>query len=147
MHEKLLPLGINTTRPEYCVSVAASLEIHLALNPLFRNKAVSDGALSFYHDHFVHIRVSKFTYGIVCNTLFNLTDSDHQQRARAHKIFTATSGHLRVPDFFDVILPKVCSFSFVVARPSSLFLCRTRKFRKPRNSEGPMGANVCRSTT
>jgi hypothetical protein len=136
---------MNITRPEHHVSVAASLEIHFVLNSLFRNKAVSDGALSFYHDHFVRTRVSKFTYGTFCVPLFVPTDPDHQQRA--HKTFIAASGFLRINDFFDVILPKVCSLSFVIARCSSLFLCRTRKFRRPRNSEGPFVMNVCRRTS
>ena len=104
VQEKLLPYDMNITRPEHHVSVAASLEIHLVLNSLFRNKAVSDGALSFYHDHFVRTRVSKFTYGTFCGPLFDLTNRDHQRRA--HMAYTAASGHLRISSF-DVILPKV----------------------------------------
>jgi hypothetical protein len=145
VQEKLLPHDMNITRPEHHVSVAASFEIHLVLNSLFRNKAVSDGALSFYHDHFVRTRVSKFTFGASCHLVFDPTDPDHQQRA--HKTYTAPSGYLRVKDFFDVILPKVCSLFFVIARCSSLFLYRTRKFRRQRNSESPLVMNVRRRTT
>ena len=110
---------MNITRPEHRVSVAASLEIHLVLNSFFRNKAVSDGALSFYHDHFVRIRVSKLTYGSCCHTQFNPTAPGHQQRA--HKAFAAASGLLVIPDVFDVIVSKVGSFFSVIARRSSLF--------------------------
>ena len=52
---------MNITRSEHHVSVAASLEIHLTLNSLFRNKAVSDGTLSFYHDHFLCSKGLKIT--------------------------------------------------------------------------------------
>ena len=140
VQEKLLPYDMNITRPEHHVSVAASLEIHLVLNSLFRNKAVSDGALSFYHDHFVRTRVSKFAHGVICDAPFNPTNRDHQ--LRAHKALTGASGRLRIPDFFDIILPKVCSPSFVIARCSFLLLCRTHRFRRPRNLEGPIIVNM-----
>jgi len=81
---------------------------------LFRNKAVSDGALSFYHDRFVRIRVSKFTYGSFCEIDFNPADPDHQRRI--HNTRTDVAGDECISDFFDVILPKVCLFSFVLAR-------------------------------
>jgi hypothetical protein len=63
VREKLLPHDMDITRPDCHLSVAAFLEIHLALNSLFRNKAVSDGALSFYHDHFVRSKGLKITGG------------------------------------------------------------------------------------
>jgi hypothetical protein len=75
---------------------------------------VSDGALSFYHDHFVRTRVSKITYGNFCHIPFDPSAPDHQQRLS--KTFTSVSGNRRISDSFDVILPKVCLFSFVVAR-------------------------------
>lgn len=87
VHEKLLPHGLNIIRPENHV-----------------NKAVSDGALSFYHDHFVRTRVSKITYGNFCHIPFDPAAPDHQQRL--HKTFTSVSGNRRISDSFDVILPK-----------------------------------------
>jgi hypothetical protein len=75
---------------------------------------VSDGALSFYHDRFVHTRISKFTYGTFMSTCFDPGDPDHQQRL--HNLRTGRDGVRRIKDHFSVILPKVCLFSFVIAR-------------------------------
>lgn len=86
VHEVLTPLGLNVLRPESHV-----------------NKAVSDGAISFYLDHFVRTRVSKLTYGDFCHIPYNPLDSLH--RARASKTFTSISGNQRINDYFDVILP------------------------------------------
>ena len=66
---------------------------------------MSDGALSFYHDHFVHTRVSKFTYGSFYAICFDPTAPDHQQRL--HDTYIDLSGIKRIRDSFDVILPKV----------------------------------------
>ena len=81
---------------------------------LFRNKAVSDGALSFYHDRFVRTRVSKFTYGTFCDIDFDPADPDHKRRL--HNTWTDLAGDKCITDFFDIILPKVCLFSFVIGR-------------------------------
>ena len=43
------------------VSVLQNQTVLLLTRNFFRNKAVSDGAISFYLDHFVSTRVSKFT--------------------------------------------------------------------------------------
>ena len=78
--------------------------------PIFahiRNKAVSDGAISFYLDHFVRTRVSKITYGNFCHIPYNPNAPDH--RERLNKTFISVSGHKRISDSFDIILPKVCS--------------------------------------
>jgi len=87
----------------------------ICLNSSFRNKAVSDGALSFYHDHFVHTRVSKFAYGTFCAISFQPADPDHQQRR--HDTYTDLSGVRRVNHSFDVILPKVFLFTFLCHCP------------------------------
>ena len=75
---------------------------------------MSDGALSFYHDRFVHTRISKFTYGTFTSTHFDPAAPDHQQRL--HNLYTSRDGLRRIKDSFSVILPKVCVFSFVIAR-------------------------------
>ena len=111
------------------------------LNSSFRNKAVSDGALSFYHDHFVRTRVSKFTYGNFCSFRFDPAAPDHQQRLRA--AFTDLSGIRRIRGSFNIILPKVFNF------PSSLLavemcLRRIRKFPKIRSSEALFTVNTRR---
>ena len=101
---------------------------------LFRNKAVSDGAISFYLDHFVKTRVSKVTYGRFCTVTYDPNDSDH--KSRSHKVFTSTCGTKRIDGLFNIMIPKV---SFV----KSVFLkyfkkpsvCRILKFRRRRNFE------------
>ena len=103
----------------------------------FRNKAVSDGAISFYLDHFVRTRVSKITYGNFCHIPYDASASDH--RSRSHKVFISVSGNKRISESFDIILPKV---SYLVPFLKSMFLkknfliCRIPKFRRRRNSEG-----------
>jgi hypothetical protein len=70
-----------------------------------RNKAVSDGAISFYLDHFVRTRVSKITYGSFCHIPYDPSAPDHI--SRSHNVFIGVSGAERITDFFDIILPKV----------------------------------------
>ncbi|KAF8959248.1 hypothetical protein BDZ97DRAFT_1402193 [Flammula alnicola] len=68
------------------------------------NKAVSDGALSFYLDHFVRTRISKATYGSICSVQYDPNDKEHQKRLLAK--FVDISGETRVRGMFSVILPK-----------------------------------------
>lgn len=75
---------------------------------LCRSKAVSDGAISFYLDHFVRTRVSKFAYGQFCTLRFNPMDPEH--RCRMNETFTAYSGERRIRGYFDIILAKVGSW-------------------------------------
>ena len=70
-----------------------------------RSKAVSDGAISFYLDHFVRTRVSKVAYGNFCHIAYNPYAPDH--RLRSHKVFISVSGEKRINDSFNIILPKV----------------------------------------
>ncbi|KAF8959231.1 hypothetical protein BDZ97DRAFT_1906233 [Flammula alnicola] len=87
VHAALAHAGLNILRPENHV-----------------NKAVSDGAISFYLDHFVRSRVSKITYGNFCHIPYDQNAADH--RERISKTFTSVSGNKRISDSFDVILPK-----------------------------------------
>jgi len=87
LYDLLTPLGLNIVRPENHV-----------------NKAVSDGAISFYLDHFVRTRVSKITYGSFCHIPYNPTDPDH--KSRPQNVFTAVTGAKRIRGRFDIILPK-----------------------------------------
>ena len=83
----------------------------------FRNKAASDGAISFYLDHVVRTRVSKVTYGSFFTPRYNASDPDH--RSRSHEVFIGVSGEERINGAFDVILPKVsCLITFL----KSMFL-------------------------
>ena len=78
----------------------------------FRNKAVSDGAILFYLDHFVRTRVAKVTYGVFHGIEYDASASDH--RSRSHKVYIGTCGNERIHDFFSIILPKVsCLIPFL----------------------------------
>ncbi|KAK7032185.1 hypothetical protein VNI00_013359 [Paramarasmius palmivorus] len=80
------------------------LQLKLSRPDGFVNKAVADGAVSFYLDHCVAARISRFTYGTECCTTFNPADPQHQKRANT--IFLQASGGRAIPNVFDVILPK-----------------------------------------
>ncbi|KDR69807.1 hypothetical protein GALMADRAFT_77195 [Galerina marginata CBS 339.88] len=69
------------------------------------NKAVADGAISFYLDHFVQTRMSKFTCGVICRVPYDEKDSEHQKRV-ATKHTCPLTGETRLPDMFSVILSK-----------------------------------------
>ncbi|KAG2073742.1 hypothetical protein BDR04DRAFT_1127075 [Suillus decipiens] len=46
------------------------------------NKAVADGAVSYFIDHLVSSRVSRFTYGTECSVPFNPFDMEHRARQK-----------------------------------------------------------------
>ena len=75
----------------------------------FRNKAVSNGAISFYLDHFVRTRVSKFAYGSFYSVQYDPSDPDHI--SRSHKVRIGTSGAKAISGSFGIILPKVSCLS------------------------------------
>ncbi|KAF5321819.1 hypothetical protein D9619_002183 [Psilocybe cf. subviscida] len=87
VNEALTPLGLHIIRPDNHV-----------------NKAVSDGAISFYLDHFVQSRIAKVTYGTLCRILYDPFDPHHV--ARKSMTLTTVSGETRLDHGFSVILPK-----------------------------------------
>ena len=74
------------------------------------NKAVAVGAVSFYLNHFVTGRISKFTYGTSFHTAYIPSDPDHV--SREHKTFVDPAGEKRVPGRFDSMLLRVRHLSF-----------------------------------
>ncbi|KAJ3840341.1 hypothetical protein F5878DRAFT_73983 [Lentinula raphanica] len=68
------------------------------------NKAVADGALSYYLDHFVSARKARFTFGTECSTTYNPLDIEHIRRQST--VNTSLSGRRRVPNVFSIILSK-----------------------------------------
>ncbi|KAJ7755461.1 hypothetical protein B0H16DRAFT_715359 [Mycena metata] len=68
------------------------------------NKAVADGAISFYLEARVSARISKHTYGIEIITPYTSTNAEHVTRAGT--AFTDVSGVLMVPKKFSAILDK-----------------------------------------
>ena len=67
---------------------------------------MSNGAISFYLDHFVKTRVSKVTYGYFCHIPYVPSDPDHV--CRVGNSFISIAGEKRLSNSFDVILSKVC---------------------------------------
>ncbi|KAJ7628222.1 hypothetical protein DFH06DRAFT_1480624 [Mycena polygramma] len=93
-----LNLGVNLTRPD----------AHL-------NKAVADGAVSFYIDHHVSVRVARFTYGLQVIQVYDQGNSEHT--ARFEKVFKCATGQVIVPGTFNPILKK------------GMQVCETTEFR------------------
>ncbi|KDR67667.1 hypothetical protein GALMADRAFT_257920 [Galerina marginata CBS 339.88] len=90
VRESLEPLHLKVLRPES--------------QP---NKAVADGAISFYLDHFVRNRVSKFAYGMFGVT-YNPTIKEHKKwrASRGESAIVDTSGVEVFHDCFSIFLPK-----------------------------------------
>lgn len=70
-----------------------------------RNKAVADGAISYYVDHLVSVRSARFTYGIEVSVDFDNDNAEHRQRSDT--TYTTFSGETVVPGFFSAVLPQV----------------------------------------
>ncbi|KZP02189.1 hypothetical protein FIBSPDRAFT_771053, partial [Athelia psychrophila] len=87
LHAHMSAQGVNFFRPDSHV-----------------NKAVAEGALSFYLDRRVSARVAKKTYGFSCS--LTLEPGNKQHKKRAYKQFTDAAGNASIPGFFSVILPK-----------------------------------------
>ncbi|KAF9559594.1 hypothetical protein CPC08DRAFT_736124 [Agrocybe pediades] len=81
------------------------------------NKAVSDGAISFYLDHVVRSRVSRLAYGSFSAIRYNPSDREHLARER--NVFAMPSGEKFIDDAFIIILPKNVQVS------------ETKEFRRP----------------
>ncbi|KAF9047815.1 hypothetical protein BJ165DRAFT_1344346 [Panaeolus papilionaceus] len=79
--------GIDVSRPDRLV-----------------NKAVANGAISFYLDHLVSTRIAKFDYGTQACVAFRPDDPDHQQRSK--NTFVGASGRTWIKGLFSSILPK-----------------------------------------
>ena len=70
-----------------------------------RNKAVAEGAVSFYLQNVVAARVAKQTYGVRCFTSFDPENAEH--RLREHMTVERPSGRICIPNRFNVLLAKV----------------------------------------
>jgi len=68
------------------------------------NKAVAVGAISYYVDHFVTGRISKFTYGAATCVVYEASNPEHSRRA--HKTYVDPMGDKRVPDHFEAMLSR-----------------------------------------
>ena len=61
--------------------------------------------MSYYVDHFVAGRISKFTYGTPCHPSYDPTDPEHVRRA--YKLYVDPMGLKRVPGYFETMLSRV----------------------------------------
>ncbi|KAK7033188.1 heat shock protein 12A [Favolaschia claudopus] len=85
LQERLAPLNVTVNRPDSQTS-----------------KAVCDGAVGFYVDHHVSVRMSKAFYGVEYLRTFDPQDADHV--ARESTLCELPSGPKLLPDAFDCIL-------------------------------------------
>ncbi|KAF8966241.1 hypothetical protein BDZ97DRAFT_697700 [Flammula alnicola] len=85
------PLGLKILRPESQTS-----------------KAVADGAVSFYLDHFVRNRVSKFTYGVLARVRYDPRNKDHrkQKERSGQTLYKDKADYDMLENLFAVILSK-----------------------------------------
>ena len=72
---------------------------------MLSSKAVADGGVSYFIDHVVTARVSKYACGASCGVLYDPANQEHFKRSS--QVFRIAGGPLRLPNFFDIILPKV----------------------------------------
>ncbi|KAJ4478149.1 hypothetical protein J3R30DRAFT_3290719 [Lentinula aciculospora] len=84
--EHFEPLGLSIKRPDTHV-----------------NKAVSDGGVSFYLNHFVGSRVSRYSYGVQCSVDYDVLDLEHRQRGYC---INPIDGRRQVENCFSLILQK-----------------------------------------
>jgi len=83
----LAPTGISVSRPDGHV-----------------NKAVAEGAVSFYIDHLVSSRSARFTYGVEVSVDYD--DDDREHRVRKHRAYLDPSRTRILAHGFNAILKK-----------------------------------------
>ncbi|KAJ3881321.1 hypothetical protein F5051DRAFT_458832 [Lentinula edodes] len=66
------------------------------------NKAVADGGVSFYLEHFVSSRVARYSYGIKCSKIYQASNPEHRRRGFHNSI----AGTFQVENCFSLILQK-----------------------------------------
>ena len=74
----------------------------------YRNKAVSDGAVSYYVSHMVTARIARYSYGTFRNVEFKPDIKAHKQREG--QLLVRASGRKMVPNKWEVMLSKVRIF-------------------------------------
>ena len=104
-----------------------------------RNKAVADGCISYFIDHFVTTRVARYAYGTDCDVLYDRDNIEHHQRASS--AYVSLEGDFWIRNTFDVILPKVSIFLLFPSSPAefNISFLRTPKSQRLRSSTGLIG--------
>jgi len=132
LQASLQTLGLNLSRPDRHQYVSIKFQ-NLSSSQSSRNKAVSEGAVSFHLNHLVSVRVAKWTYGTRVAVNFNESNPEHQQRINS--IDADPSGTLAVPNYWSSILRKVCKsylscLSFWNLKPRELGYPKPKSFGK-----------------
>ena len=78
---------------------------------IVRSKAVSDGAISYYLEHFVTYRIAKATYGVPIHTRFNPLNPLH--RARLDDLELGPAGFFFEDGFSPLVTKVYLSMNFV----------------------------------
>jgi hypothetical protein len=73
------------------------------------NKAVADGAVSYYLDHYVSARVAKRSYGLKIDDHFNASNPEHIRRIETK--YMKADGNYHIPGAFSTILRKCTAVS------------------------------------
>ena len=107
LQERLKSLDLMLFKPNTQTYVFRLLLKRMAnLSCMYRNKAVSEGAVAFHMDHNVTARVMRMTYGVICNIDYSETNPEHA--ARKQMRIPRPSGRVVLPNAFSSILTKVC---------------------------------------
>ncbi|TFK63659.1 hypothetical protein BDN72DRAFT_963759 [Pluteus cervinus] len=86
------------------LSAVAAKGVSLCRPDSHINKVVANGAVSYFLDHRVSSRVSKFIYGVkACE---NYVHSNKEHVRRKSRRFSQLSGRVCIPGAFTIILPK-----------------------------------------
>ncbi|OJT02592.1 Heat shock 70 kDa protein 12B [Trametes pubescens] len=92
LRQVVSPLGLTVCRPD-----------------THTNKAVAEGGVSFYLEHFVSARIIKMTYGSRVNASYDRTDPEHI--ARSSRKIVRPSGRIVIPGAFIAMLSKeLCGY-------------------------------------
>lgn len=94
-----LKLSRPGTQPYVCLLLSVR-SIHVCI----RSKAVADGAISYYLDHFVVGRLIRYTYGTPATVGYDHSDPDHRRHSR--KKYLGITGEMQI-DVFSPSLFKV----------------------------------------
>ncbi|KZT00293.1 uncharacterized protein LAESUDRAFT_732387 [Laetiporus sulphureus 93-53] len=85
---------------EYCVTLCVAF----SRPDNHTHKAVAEGAISYYLDHFVSARIARFTYGTDCVTDYDAANPEHARRS--NNVHSNASGRRVVGPCFSTILER-----------------------------------------
>lgn len=74
-----------------------------------RNKAVSEGAATYFLHKYVTTRVARMTWGFACNIPYCADDPEHYKRR--HKVVIDVAGEERLNGVFQLYISEVIETS------------------------------------